>query len=155
MHPALRYTVENPELVTDGDLLVQRLVFLSLILFLSERGNIWTDVFYKETNTHDYLNYSSHHPDHVKKNIPFVLAKRIIVFTTLEKSVTKNLRDLRKWLEKCGYPQNIVDKGIHNAMIQGPAPLDTKEVIPLISTYYSNYSNKLVVDVTKQLIKNT
>ena len=80
MHPMLRYTVENPELLVDGDVQVQRLVFLSLILFLCERGYIWTDVFYKETNTHDYLNFSSHHPDHVKKNIPFVLAKRILVF---------------------------------------------------------------------------
>ena len=33
--------------------------------------------------------------------------------------------------------------------------MSTDTVIPLIGTYYSNYSNKLVVDVTKQLIKNT
>ena len=37
----------------------------------------------KETNTHDYLRYDSHHPDHVKNNIPFTLAKKIIVFLLL------------------------------------------------------------------------
>ena len=59
------------------------------------------------------------------------------------------------FLFRCGYPQSIIDKGIHNASIQGPAPLRTNKTIPLITTYFSNYSNKIVVDVTKQLLKNT
>ena len=76
MHPAIKYTVENPDLVSEEGRIVQKLVFLSLMIFLNEEGNIWTDVFYKETNTHDYLRYDSNHPEHVKKNISFVLAKR-------------------------------------------------------------------------------
>ena len=156
MDPSIRWTITRAEFCEEDGDSAQRLVFLSLILFLSTVGKIWTDVFYKETNTHDYLRFDSHHPVHVKKNIPFVLAKRILVFTTREKSVARNLRDLVKWLGKCGYPQNVIDKGIHNARIQGPAPLDrNRSVIPLISTFYSNYSSKIVVDVTKQLIKNS
>ena len=125
------------------------------MIFLNEEGNIWTDVFYKETNTHDYLRYDSHHPEHVKKNIPFVLAKRILVFTTRECDIQKNLKDLRTWLTRCGYPQSVIDKGIHNAAIQGPAPLNTNTVIPLISTYFNNYSNQMVLDVAQHLIRNT
>ena len=155
MHPSIKYTVENPDLTEEDGNPVQKLVFLSLIIFLDEQGNIWTDVFYKDTNTHDYLRFDSHHPEHVKKNIPFVLAKRILVFTTREKAMKRNLKDLRLWLSRCGYPQSIIDKGIHNASIQGPAPLRTNKTIPLITTYFSNYSNKIVVDVTKQLLKNT
>ena len=60
------------------------------------------------------------------------------------------------WLKRCGYPQSVIDKGIHNARIQGPAPLNTNSsVIPLISTYYGNYSSKNILDVTKQLIRNS
>ena len=119
-------------------------------------GNIWTDVFYKETNTHDYLNYKSHHPEHTKRNIPFVLAKRIIVFTTREEAVRKNLNDLKMWLMKCDYPESVIDKGIFNARLQGPAPLKNSEkIIPLISTFYNNYNNELVCTVAKQLIKNS
>ena len=155
MHPAIKYTVENPDLVSEEGRIVQKLVFLSLMIFLNEEGNIWTDVFYKETNTHDYLRYDSHHPEHVKKNIPFVLAKRILVFTTRECDIKKNLKDLRAWLTRCGYPQSVIDKGIHNAAIQGPAPLNTNSVIPLISTYFNNYSNQMVLDVAQHLIRNT
>ena len=156
MDPSIKWTVTKAEWCVDQGDLAQRLVFLSLIIFLSTIGNIWTDVFYKETNTHDYLRFDSHHPEHVKKNIPFVLAKRILVFTTRQNALKQNLSDLVKWLSKCGYPQNVIDKGIHNARIQGPAPLNANSsVILLISTYYSNYSSKIVVDVTKQLIKNS
>ena len=156
MHPAIRYTVAQPERLTIAGKRLQRLVFLSLILYLDEDGNIWTDVHYKQTNTHEYLNFSSHHPDHVKKNIPFVLAKRIVVFTTKETAMQRNLADLRLWLHNCGYPETIINKGIHNALLQGPAPpKDETRVIPLISTYYDNYNNRTVLETAKSLLKNT
>ena len=31
-------------------------------------GKIETDIYYKDTNSHDYLHYNSHHPEHVKNN---------------------------------------------------------------------------------------
>ena len=98
MHPAIKYTVEEPEIIRIAGQLVQILVFLSLLIHLSEDGSIWTDIHYKPTNTHEYLNYESHHPDHVKSNIPYCLAKRIIVFRSKEEAVKRNLDDLRGWL---------------------------------------------------------
>ena len=115
-----------------------------------------TDVHYKETNTHDYLNYNSHHPTHVKNNIPFVLAKTIIVFTSDNEMMENNLSDLTGWLQQCGYPNEVIEKGIHNARLQGPAPApENKTIIPLISTYYSNYDRKNIIDTTKSLIINS
>ena len=120
---------------------------------MNDVGDTWTDVHYKETNNHDYLNFNSHHPDHTKKNIPYVLAKRIIVFTTKDEKVRKNLEDLRKWLQKCEYPIAVINKGIHDAKLQGPAPLKNESrIIPLISTYYSNFDNNLVLQMARQLI---
>ena len=46
----------------------------------NEHGKVETDIYYKKINNHEYLNYNSHHPTHIKNNIPFNLAKRIIVF---------------------------------------------------------------------------
>ena len=155
MHPAIQYTIEKAKkLLIDGKL-VQMLVFLSLLIFLDENGYIWTDVFYKHTNTHDYLHYNSHHPEHIKKNIPHVLAKRIIILTTKEAAMEKNLSDLRKWLKECGYPDSIIEHGIHTAKLQGPAPLKSEKVIPLISTHYSNYTHKNLSTVANQLVKST
>ena len=78
MHPAIKYTVEKPDIIKQNGKDVQTLVFLSLLLHLDIDGNIWTDVYYKPTNTHEYLNYQSHHPTHVKDNIPYCLAKRTV-----------------------------------------------------------------------------
>ena len=84
------------------------------------------------------------------------MAKRIIVFTTKDKAVETNLHNLEIWLQNCGYPINVIKKGIHNAKLQGPAPPKSNEkVIPLISTYYSNYDNSNVLEIAKQLISNS
>ena len=101
MHPAIQYTMEKAKKLWIEGKLVQMLVFLSLLIFLDENGHIWTDVFYKQTNTHDYLHYHSHHPEHIKKNIPHVLAKRIIILTSKEAAMEKNLSDLRKCVSRC------------------------------------------------------
>ena len=31
----------------------------------------WKHILYKETNTHDYFIYNSHHPKNIKRCIPF------------------------------------------------------------------------------------
>ena len=155
MHPAIKYTVEKPDIIRQNGKDVQTLVFLSLLLHLDIDGNIWTDVYYKPTNTHEYLNYQSHHPTHVKDNIPYCLAKRIVVFSSKEDAMKKNLNDLRRWLRNCGYPLNVIERGIHNAQLQGPAPpKDTTKVIPLISPYNNNYNNSSVLHATKSFLRH-
>ena len=82
-----------------------------------------------------------------------MLAKRIVVFTSRDCKVEKNLNDLHNWLIECNYPPDIIERGIRNAKLQGPAPSKEKQVqLPLISTYYSNYENKTVIEVAKNLI---
>ena len=156
MHPSIKYTVEEPEMsMTDGEL-IQSLVFLSILIHLNEEGFIWTNVHYKETNAFDYLSWDSHHPKHIMENIPYCLAKRIIVMTTKDKDMEKNLVHLKECLTNRGYPSRVIEKGIHNAKLQGPAPPKPESaLIPLSSMYYSNYSNSTVVTVTKQLLNHT
>ena len=155
MHPAIQYTLEKAKRLKIDGKLVQLLVFLSILIYLDENGEIWTDVYYKETNTHDYLHYESHHPEHIKRNIPHVLAKRIIILTSKEKTMRKNLADLRLWLRDCGYPEKVIEHGIYTASLQGPAPLKTEKIIPVISTYYSNYSNEHLSLLANQLVKTS
>ena len=155
MHYAIRYTIGKPERIIENRVLTQRSVFLSLLIYLDPDGQIWTDVHYKQTNTHEYLHYDSHHPNHVKANIPYVLAKRIVVFTSKDYAMKKNLEDLSIWLKDCGYPERAIKEGIHNAQLQGPAPIKEKsKVIPLISTYCDNYNNDSVLQMARTLLKN-
>ena len=156
MHPSIQYTVEEADSIIEGGVVIQILVFLSILLHLDDKGNIWTNVHYKETNAFDYLSWDSHHPKHIMENIPYCLAKRIIVMSTKEEDMAFNLNHLRKALSDRGYPSKVIEKGIYNASLQGPAPPKSKDIlIPLSSMYYSNYSNSTVATVSKQLLKNT
>ena len=76
LHPTIKFRVEPAKCDNFSKTLV--INFLDITVLLHENGYVETDVFCKETNTHDYLNYNSHHPNHIKYNIPFNLAKRIL-----------------------------------------------------------------------------
>ena len=45
------------------------------------------------------------------------MAKRIICFVSEPKRMEHRLTELKAWLRNCGYPTNVIDKGIHNARL--------------------------------------
>ena len=154
MHESIKFTgvlptpCENMEAVSTN--------FLAIKVIVTSTGAIKTDVFYKETNAHDYLAFDSHHPRHTKENVPYTLAKRIIFITSEDEWIQKNLNDLRVYLSDRKYPNDVIEKGIHNASLQGPAPLPKNEkVIPLITPYLSNYDSRNIKNVANGLISNS
>ena len=156
MNPAVQFTITKPTPTEVIGQVAKSNNFLSLKVYTTATGKIITDIYYKETNTHEYLHYNSHHPAHVKNNIPYCLAKTIIISTSDGKMMENNLNDLRKWLGECGYPNNVIQRGIFNARLQGPANIPSKKCsIPFISTYYSNLDSSNIVSVTKSLIENS
>ena len=82
LHPSIEYTLEPAIKTTIDEKSVYKLNVLDITIILHEDGKIETDIHYKPTNSHKYLNYESFHPTHCKNNIPFTLAKRTIVFVT-------------------------------------------------------------------------
>ena len=156
MDPSIQFTITRPVTTVLKGQYAEVNNFLSLKVYKTPTGKIITDVFYKETNTHEYLHFDSHHPSHIKNNIPYCLAKTIIVSTSDGTMMEDNLSDLTLWLLNCGYPQRIIEKGIFNARLQGPAPPpNQKTKIPFISTYYSNYNSNNILDITRSLIQNS
>ena len=131
--------------------------FLDITVLLHENGHIETDIFYKETNTHNYLNYNSHHPNHIKYNIPFNLAKCILIFVSDKQKVTLQLKELQKWLLNCGYPESVIDKSFSNAKLQGLAnkPANSKSILPLVSIYYSNFDMQKILKTINQKLKQS
>ena len=135
----------------------QELNFLDIMVILHADGNIETDVYYKETNSHDYLNFNSHHPYHIKKNIPYNLAKRIIIFCSNPDTVRYRLEDLKSWLLNCGYPIHIITQGFHNAKLQGPAPKPKpkNDTLAFVTTFYSNYDSSHIPKLSNDLLKSS
>ena len=60
-HPALQFT----STITDTEL-----PFLDINLYIAD-DRVQTSVFYKGTDSHNYLHFSSFHPDHCKRAIPY------------------------------------------------------------------------------------
>ena len=156
MDPSFQWTITTSTATTVRGIEYDENIFLSLKLLASKDGEIQTDTYYKDTNSHDYLNYDSHHPTHTKDNIAYCLAKTIIIFTSDPITMEENLADLTNWLLECGHPKKIIEKGIHNARLQGPAnkPSD-KTIIPFTTTYFSNYDSNNIVTTARNLIENS
>ena len=58
LHPPLKFTLEKGKNSSEQnfDTFVQVLNFLNICIILHQNGRLETDVFYKETNSQDYLN---------------------------------------------------------------------------------------------------
>ena len=64
-------------------------------------------IYYKPTNSFNYLTYSSCHPSHTKNNVGLSLAKRIINIVTDHRE--KRLSELKKHLSERNHPPEIID----------------------------------------------
>ena len=96
LHPSISYTYEKTKVTRDekGNL-VQILKFSNVNAILNSESEISTEVYYKDANTHDYLPCDNAHPESFKKNAPYNLAKRIVVFVTDPEKVELRLNELR------------------------------------------------------------
>ena len=156
MDPAIEFTLENSESVTINGKKFERLNFLDIMIMIDEDGFIHTDIYYKATNSHDYLHYDSFHPEHTLKNIPYCLAKRIVVFCSNELTMNERLDELRELLKQCDYPAKVIEDGIHNAQLQGPAPpkCSKDNTVALVHQNMSNYRFSHILSTTRHLMEN-
>ena len=124
LHPSMKFKVEKGKNSCEQnfDSFVQVLNFLDIPIILHQNCPLATDIFYQETNSHDNLNYFSHHPEHKMQNISYNLTKRIIVFISDEQKMNEILSELKTWSLSYSYPLTIKEKAFFNAKLQGHAP---------------------------------
>jgi hypothetical protein len=156
LHPSIRFTIEVSKSETINGIIVQVLNFLDIRIILHPSGKIETDIYYKPTNSHDYLSYYSHHPNHTKKNIVYGLAKKIVEFVSNYDTEERRLQELYDFLIACDYPPSVIRKGIRNARLQGPGPnpANKQQTIPFITTNSSNYNSNQIVQRSNTLLNN-
>ena len=153
LNRCIKYTVQRGTRISNT---AETNTFMSIRVTLHDRRRVETELYYKETNNHHYLEYNSFHAKHVKDNIPYNFFKKIIVFTSDSKKEQIEIERMQNWLYRCGYPKFVVDKGLHNSKLQGPAPnpANKKEMIPFVTQNCSNYSCTSVTKKLKLLIEN-
>ena len=99
LHPSIKFTKD-----TDDD----RIPFLDLLLIKTAEGKIETDIFYKKTNTHQYICFESAHSRKVKRNIPFTLTQRITRIVSNPDHREQRFKKLTKFLKECLYRDELI-----------------------------------------------
>ena len=155
LHPGIVFTVEESTKVNINGQSLEYLNFLDISVNVHTSGQVQTDVYYKPTNNHDYLDFKSHHPSHTRYNIPYNLAKRI--FCSDFKTEELHLSELKQWLLDCNYPSSIIKKGFKNAKLQRPAPGPSLKKTSLLffTTYYSNFSSHNIAKKCDRLLSES
>ena len=77
-----------------------------------------TDIYYKPTDSFQYLPYTSSHPRHIKNNIPYNLARRICTTVEDQDIRKRRLHDLKQIMLRKQYPAGIIDYGVSKALTQ-------------------------------------
>ena len=111
------------------------------VLVKNEKGKIETDIFYKETDSRQYLLFYPCHPRHTKVNIPYNLARRIRTIVSDETTLNHRMQKLKCSMNKQKYPELVIDYGVKRAMaldkndLRKVKPKPTENIIPFVSTH--------------------
>jgi hypothetical protein len=105
IHPTLKFTISYS----------QNKVELLDVLVIKENNGIRTDLFVKETDTHQYLHFSSCHTYHTKRGIPYGQALRLRRIISNDNDFQTRCKDLKECLLLCGFDERMVTEQIDKA----------------------------------------
>ena len=114
--------------------------FLDRNIRLSD-GNISTDFYVKPTDRHQFLHYTSSHPDHTKRSIVFSQALRVSRTCSEKSDFLKHLEKMKSWFSVRGYPEYLVESEMKKVKFESKNK-NTKnrgkslKVVPFVMTYY-------------------
>ena len=96
------------------DALPTKNTFLQILHGL-KNNKIITDIYYKPTDTFQFLPFTSCHPKHIKKKVPYNLARRICTIVDEKDTLDSRLLDLKEKLRRQKYPDQLINYGIEKA----------------------------------------
>ena len=124
-HTDLKFTSDSSE---------ENPAFLDLKVKLNQ-GKIETDLLVKPTDRHQYLDYTSSHPELTKRSVVFNQSLRVSRICFHGKDSRKYTTEMGSWFYKRGYPKRLVEKKWVKLNSLG-VPEETKEkrkAFPLLS----------------------
>ena len=83
--------------------------FLDLKVSLSN-GHLFTDLHIRPTDRHQFLHYTSSHPDHTKRSIIYCQALRISRICSQKYVFLKHFGTLKFWFEVRGFPNKLIEQ---------------------------------------------
>ena len=89
------------------------LAFLHIKISIENNG-LCTGVYYKPIDSLSYLFYSSSHPSHVKKSIPFSQFLRLRRLCSDDSDFSEQSEAMCQFFGKRGYPVSVIQAGPTN-----------------------------------------
>ena len=86
--------------------------FLDTTVHVNNDGCLYTDLYCKPTDAHNYLSFDSAHPEHTKKSLPYSQLLRVRRICTNLSDFDKNAVMLAGHFHRRGYPDDIIEKAI-------------------------------------------
>ena len=95
LHKDIKFTIQSsPKEQPFLDVMVQ-----------NKDGRLETDIYYKETDSKQYLLFTSCHPRHTKLSIPYNLARRLRTIISEQNTLEIRLNELKSFLLTQKYPK--------------------------------------------------
>ena len=118
-------------------------------------NKLTTDLYVKPADTHQYLDYTSSHPEHTKntkKSVVYSQTLRFRRICSFETDFLKRKNEMKSWFLKRGYPERLIDKEIKKVKFKHSHFIgkhNSKKGIPLVATYHP-----LLKSLSKIISKN-
>ena len=118
-------------------------------------NSISATIFYKETDSHNYLNYTSSHPPSCKNSIPYSQYLRLRRLCSDDVDFESRLTEMRNFFVSSGYPTAVLDDALsristvsrQNALLPVHNQTATDRV-PLVITYHPlNHKIKILFSI--------
>ena len=107
-HPNLEYT---------WSISTDKLPFLDICL--KPRDNrVSTSIYYKDTDSHSYLNFSSSHPSSCKSSIPYNQFLRLRKICSENDDFESEANKMETFFGARGYPNDLIRRGRERASIK-------------------------------------
>jgi hypothetical protein len=105
-HPTIKFTSELSQ---------STISFLDVAVSL-EGGLLHTDLYTKPTDKHQYLHWTSCHPIHTKRSLPYCLAFRLRRICSSDDTLHNRISELKTHLLHRGYPHSVINKDVQKAL---------------------------------------
>ncbi|XP_060579543.1 uncharacterized protein LOC132736432 [Ruditapes philippinarum] len=138
VHPSIKFTHTISQ---------QSVSFLDVQVSKGKSYELQTNVYVKETNNHQYLDYTSCHPKRCKDGIPHSQAKRYRRIISDDDVFSTSLSKLREFFISRNFPETVIDSAfLHVSQMSQedalrPQDKEKKNVLPFIVTYNPSLPN--------------
>ena len=130
----------DPNLKFTTDECDDKISFLNLLVYKDD-NRVLTDIFYKDTDTHDYLPHNSCHPRHVSNNIPGNLARMICTIVDDPVRRSYRLQELFGWLSNSRYPHDVINQKFNHILsldrntLRNKVPKEEEKTLVFVQTH--------------------